>query len=414
MKKAIAPIALILLVFVGGIAAYIASNPGGAPGRKPEGADTKNKPAAKSDKAGEGATFDRKAAAAAAATQEPKADEAPRRPPKKGEVAATPADESRLKPQRRGRFIGETQLPDGVPVPLPELYPFQVVRRTFPDSATMTVELGVKNSSGIQWKSAYVVIRSSQHPISYQFEVNDWQIDEVVGLEYSFPNDERERRLDKLRIIAVMGDKRESALADMLSQSRRKLVEASVSQVGAGERSREGDKLQAPGLLAVLGNAQSRVTGITVQTAVTQNASDIVLNLSAPTENLVSKELILDLRETSEERLAAAQLAREFHQATLSTQDSLARFCAQVSAAPFGKAMEGEAGNELTEARTKLNSLNDLGVKLAMTAQKSKDAEVRRLATLVPSHSNAILAQITDIETRVKKIDPHFRIQEVH
>ena len=411
MKKAIAPVALIALVFVGGIAAYIAKNPGGAAG----GAD---KPAAKPEKAaakpGDAApAFDRKAAAAAqpADNQTAKSEEV-RRPPKKGEVAATPEDSERLRPSRRGRFIGEVKLPDDTAAPLPELYPFQVVRRTFPDADTMTIELAVKNSSGSQWKSAYVVIRSSQYPASYQFEINDWQIDEVVGLEYTFPNSERERRLDKLRIVAVMGDKRDSALADMLSQSRRKLVEAAISSESEGQRQREGDTLQAPGLLAVLAGAQTSVTGISIRTSITRSASEIILPLPAPKENLIERDLLLDLRETSEERLAAAQLVRKFHDASIATQDALAAFCASVSAEPFGKAMEGKAAGHLDEARRGLAQLNQVGVQLAMSTQRSQDAEVKRLGRLVPEHSNVILAQIAEIETQVRKVDPHFRIEE--
>jgi hypothetical protein len=351
--------------------------------------------------------FDRRAAG----QQQPNAQQ--RRPPTRQEAEAQRADEGRLRPTRRGRYIGEVGLSLDTVAPLPELYPFQVVRRTFPDADSLAVELAVKNGSGSQWKTAYVVFRSSQHPVAYQFEINDWQIDEVVGFEYVFPKNELEARFDKLRIVAVMGDRRQSALAEMLSQSRRRVIEVRAGSSTDGVRSRQGDQLRAPGLLSLIGTWQQPVTGITVLASQQANATESVLTVTMPRTGLLSEDFPLEIRETSEERLAASNLARQFHESALGVQTGLKRFCAAVSSAPFSSAMTGAAQEPLAEVRAHLNEFNSLGVRLAMTAQRSTDAEIRGALTLVGAHSDAITEQLDYVEKQIKALDPSFRFQQV-
>jgi len=432
LKQGLLVVALLLLLVVGAAAAYVAFDPVGA-GRliglqkqeqesarsvavAPAGSEGAKTPPARRPATSEGKTASREPAAkpsSGGGASKPSSTGLTRRPPRREEAkaAAASAEETAIKITRKGRYIGPTERAPLHSAPLPEMYPFTVLRRTFPDARRMTVELAVRNSSGVQWRTAYVVIRSTGYEVPQQFEINDWQIDEIVGLDYTFPREEADRRLQELRIVSVSGDQRESALADIFSQSRRKWMEVSSNSRNTKPVARHGDSLSAPGMLALVGRLQQPTTGIAVQMTQQSSPEDLRLLIKVPPALLLSREPEANVRETSEERLAASRLLMRFHESGLAAEKALQEFVEALNQQSFRQAMSGEGGRALAEARRKLKEFNDLGVELATMIQRSKDAEVKKANTVLKDHSAKILGQIEEIQNQVRRVDAHFQVQ---
>lgn len=346
--------------------------------------------------------FDRKSGGTPAAASDG------RRPPKREEKTDTTTDRQVVKVKRKGTFVGVIPATPNEEVPPGELYPFSPIRRTFPDANTMTVELAIKNASGMQWKTAYIALRSARHNETVQFQVSDWQIDEIVGLDYSFPKDEVQNRLFELRVVSVGGDKRESALADRLQQSRRKYVESTAPKP---QRS-TGETLTAVGLLGMMGRMQAPVTGVHIKTAEGRIGSNEPIVIVLSESEKIPADFDVALRETSDERKTVADLAKKFHESAIAVQEGLVNFTAKLGTAPYEDAMKGEAGVALKDTRAKLETFNDVATELATKIQISTDSDIRKLSDLVPSYSRKILGEVSVIESRIQSVDEDFKVQQ--
>lgn len=410
MKKVLSFLALTLLVGVGASAAFIINDPatagralglhpaGKAPARQVAQATTPAKPAATkaAEAAKDGAAADKPAAT--------------KRPPTRAEMEKKAGDAAAVVAARRARLIGPVTQFNSEEAPPADLYPITIVRRTFPDAATMSVEIAVKNLSGNVWRSAYITIKSPKVPEGTLYEIRDWQLDEVVGLEYRFPRGEVQDRMRDLRIVSVSGDRRESALADRIAQSRLKAVGAEDSRMLQGRR-RTGDALAAPGLLAMLGDFQQPVTGIQVSYAEGRAPVARPLSIRIPEEALLTPEPEITLRQTSEERREVVELARAYHQQGIEVQNHLKALVEQINAAPYREAMNAGGKDSLESLRASLKEFNTLGLQLATRTRRSTDADIRSASSVVGATSTKLVRQMEAVEAAIKPVDPAFRIQ---
>ena len=315
-----------------------------------------------------------------------------------------------FKISRKARYVGPLKERVGVKAPPPELYPMTVSSRTFPDANSMTVVLAVQNLSGIQWKTAYVSFRSPKHNMPYQFVIEDWQLDEVIGFEYTFPKNDVEERLTDLRIAGINGDQRESALAEIISQSRRKVVEANAADRGVDSRRRTGDSLSAPGLLGAVGELQEPMTGINVTSSFREAREEKPIEITIPAEALVPAVIPATIRETSQERKEAADMAIAFHTTGLKVQNSIAAFTASLKETIYAEAMKGQAAKDLEVVRGALKEFNSKGIALATTIQKTPDSEIKRLSGTQKLLSGRVMTQVELVENEIRRQDSNFKL----
>lgn len=400
LKNGILVVALIVLLVVAAGGLYVLNDPAaamrlaGIQKAEPPPAAAKPAVAKPAVQGPQSAGFDRKSGGDS-------------KPPSKSEAdAARTKDLDGVLVSRKGRYVGPVTQPGSSEAPLPELYPFSVNRRTYPDEKSITVEVAVKNASGVQWKTAYVAFRAPKSKSTHLFEIRDWQIDETVGFDYSFPRTEVQDRLTDLRIVSVSGEKRQSALADRLQQSRRRFVEIANAS-NASKRRARGETLAAGGLLGALGRMQSPVTGISIQTAELRTLSAKPVTIQIPEEYRVPGVLALGLRETSDERKAVSDLAQKFHVSALAIQDSIDSLGRSLQSQPYDRAANsGPVGT----IRENIKAFNAIGVELATKIQTSTDQEVRKVNTLVLDYSRRVSGQVESVESQVKSSDPGFRL----
>jgi len=357
--------------------------------------------------------FDRKASATEAEAEGGKPDAAaPKRPPTREELEkqAAAATVTGIAISRKARTVGPVTEAGTTEPPLPQLYPFTINKTTFPDSRTVNLEIAIKNQSGVHWETAYVTLRSPRVKEGVLFQVNEWQIDEIVGLDYAFPRAELEDRVKELRVVSVSGKERQSALSQRLSATRREAVE-SVSPKGR-RRGTPGEVLNAPGLLAYVGAFQSPFTGIAVKRTESRAPRTRLVKIVIPEESLLPITLGINLKQTSEERQQVSELAVQFHEAGLAVQESLSRIASTANGKTWQDATAAGLPGDAGKAREQLGGFNQLGVKLSAAVQRSADTEVRRLSTTVIDHSKKILGQIDAVEAGIRPMDPGFSLQK--
>jgi hypothetical protein len=353
-------------------------------------------------------TEEKPAATSAADSRRP-----PRRPPTKEEAAKNTETENRFRYTRKGRYVGPIEeLPAGKP-PRRELYPFNIARRTFPSPGTITVEIAVQNLSGGHWKTAYVAMRADTGQ-PQMFEIVDWGLDEVVGLDYTFPSNEINERIRNLRVVSVSGEQRESALADLLSRSRQRYVEA-LTPEEAEMQYASGGTLSAPGLLGILGSLQSPYTGVRVNIVEPRSAPRKPLVIDLPGNLLLPAELPSELTVPagSDSAKEVQGKVKEFTQQAGMVQDDLRAFLEQLRQSPFEEAMQGGGAASLKQLRETLRKFNASGVELSATVHGSRDPDVRRLTlgNVVTNYSRMIVEQLKFAEQAIRPVDPKFRIQ---
>lgn len=410
MKNLLIVVALMILLGVGAAAAFVINDP----------AETRRLVGLTGETAGEPAPPPRQVAQAPDAPAQPTtppaangAAERPfdrrtadRRPPSRDEAmpdSAIPAVEV----DQYARFVRTDPSPSTQEPPPPELYPYSVNRRTFPDARNISVELAIRNASGSHWETAYVTLRSSGFDEAVVFQVDEWQIDSVVGFEYTFPRNELKARLEGLRVVSVTGKMRPSALAEAFRRDR---IDA-IRQI-SGRRRNAGAILQAPGVLGVLGALQSPFTQIEIRQTAVISPRNRQIALEVPEEFLLPPVLGLTLRQTSEERREVGNLAQRFHEQALTIQDLISQFVLAVNDRTYEEAMAGEAGTIRRSLQEQLQQLNEVGRELAIKALSSQDSEIRKVRDLVTSHSQRINQQIEAVEVGLQEIDPSFRLRQ--
>jgi hypothetical protein len=408
--KSAMPVVLLVLLILGGAAGYVLLDPAGArrflkladkPTAQTAGAAAAAKPAA-----GEPAPVDRRTMGASTA---PGA-----RPPRRQDAAKAQEEVAQIPITRKGRFIGMSNAERGADPPPPEFYPFAIRRREFVDAQTLRVEFAIRNSSGQHWRTAYVVLRPSGTDTGALFQIDDWKMDETVGIDYTFPRAELNERLSELRVVSVSGDRRVSALAELVSQDRRRYIEYAMA-AGArpnATRRRQGDRLNAPGLLALLGELQSPFTGIDVTPVRAVDARTRTIEARIPADRRIPATPALVLRETSEERREAAAALADFHRTARSTDEALEAFAALLrgkTRAVFDDETVRQAHQDL---RRQIKDFNKEGARLARLTRLSRDAEVQKADTVLRDYSGRIISMIEALDAEIRLVEPNFRVQE--
>jgi len=405
VNKVLLTVASIVLIAVAVVSGYVIYDPVSATNALGFGPDSSNQSQDTANRES-GSDFDRKTAAA----KEEEANRPPR-PPARQEIVLDENRQSAIDIDRKGRYVGPVNSTNSSTIPHPELYPLEPNRITDVDEYTKNVEFAIKNESGTHWKVAYVALRSSRYPVPQLFEIQDWRIGEIVGLDYTFPEDELAERMTELRVISVTGEQRRSALAQFVSQSRRRYVDTlSRDQVNLAIR-RDGDILNAPGLLAFFGNLQEPFTGIDVQTVEVKLTTPRVDPVKFPEEKLIPKELPVQIKESSAERKEASDYMQEFHQLGFRAQGQLQEFIDSVSSGEYQETMNQDARDRLDEIRLVLSQFNRTGQQLAMTVQRSTDPELKKAQGVLKDYSEKIRYQIAQIDSAIQRVDKSFRVQ---
>lgn len=421
VNKTLSLLLLVVLLIVGLAAGYVVNDPAATKsllgmsqaqaqetgpaaaeqGPRAENAAAETEPA-QGEKPADG--FDRKASG--------QADKRPegRRPPTREEFEKRMVEDlPQIETTRKAREVGSVDDVPATEPPAPESYPIDIIRRTYPDARSMTVEIAIKNASGTHWKTAYVTLRSPQFEGGQLFEIDDWRIDEVVSLDYTFPRGEVDDRIKFLRVAAVNGNERESALANLLAANRQRLIE----KTGGGDplQARRGDVLSAPGLLSYLGNFQQPFTGIKITTTDMRAAPKKHLDIVIPQDQMLPETFQTPVRETSEERREVANMTEEFHKSGLKVQQAIKDFVAAVDASSYEEAIKGEAAGALNRLRSGLAEFNEIGVALATRVQRSSDPEIKQVRGIVIDYSGKIVSQVKALEESIHTIDERFRVE---
>jgi hypothetical protein len=398
VKTVLQALSFVFLLFVAVAALFVINDPAYAQKLTGLGPEEESAPAVAQAKP----AFDRKAAAAEE-----------QRPPTREELEASMEEEKGGIPVGRyGRFVGPVSREKigSIEAPPAALYPFTINRRTFPDATSISVEIAIKNLSGTHWETGYVTLRSPRTNDAALFQIDEWRIDEVVGLPYVFPRGELEARIRDLRVVAVSGKERQSALSRRLTDSRREVL-ASTETLGKRRRA-SGDALRAPGLLAILGGIQTPYTGVQIIEADLKPAQAQTIKLQIPEEELLPITLGVNIRQTSEERKNIAELAQKYHDIALEAQEIIGKIAGEVNGKPAGEAMAQPSLQMVPDLRNHMKELHNLGVEISRQSLRSQDTEIQRLKEVVLEHARKLNLQVLRIEAALQSVDPSFRVRE--
>jgi hypothetical protein len=340
-----------------------------------------------------------------------KASTKPIKPPSREEFEKQRLDQpAALEISRKGRYVGPRKENGTINPPPPELYPMEINRRTYPDANSITIEFAIKNASGVHWKSAYISLRAPLRKQEELFEISDWKIDEVVGLDYTFAKNETELRLKGMRVVSVDGDVRQSALARRIEEDRLKALNSNTEETRP--RPRQGDALTAPGLLGLMGQFQQPFSGITVIPTKFKAPEKQLIPVELPPDQLLSQEMDFDLRETSDERHEVRELLDIYHQDALAVQSKIIELSELLKTTPYQDLMKSQGNELVTEIQGKLSNFNKSGHNLGLRIAHSNDDEVQRTSKVLLDIASHINAQIETVETAVKAYDSSFQLQD--
>lgn len=398
MKTFLSVISILVLIVVALAALFVINDPAYA--QRLVGGEEQAAPPPRVQVADAQPAFDRRAAAAES------------RPPTREELEAQMEEErGAIQIQRFGRFVGPVTRDriGALEAPPAQLYPFTINRRTFPDAASISVQIAIRNLSGKHWETAYVTLRAPRTEDAVLFQIDEWRIDEIVGLEYVFPRHELEARVRDLRVVAVSGKERESALSRRLSDSRREVVQ--TTQTLGKRRRASGESLRAPGLLAALATWQSPYTGIQIVQGEMRQVQAQALRVEIPEDELLSLTLGMNIRQTSEERKAVAERVQRYHDLSIETQEILVRMASELNGKPAAAALSQPSMARVPDVQQNLLELHNLGTEITRMTLRTKDSEVERVKEVVIGHAQKINLQVLRIEAAVQGADPSFRIR---
>ncbi|MBI5154059.1 hypothetical protein HZA57_02385 [Candidatus Poribacteria bacterium] len=339
-----------------------------------------------------------------------------RRPPKKAPAASKePTEESirKIEPSVTAKYVGTASDVVATDAPIPELYPFAVRRRTFPNADEMEVEILIQNLSGYFWSKAFVVLKSPDFPKAEVFEIADWGIDQVALVPYRFPKDETQARLRLLRIARVSGEKKESALAGMVGEKRGSVA----GEFGTKETTLQPRRapLEQPGLLGLWARASTAVQtseqpAVTAEAAAKPKPAMSSFAIALPEASLIPEELPVVLPALTAERRTARDLLDSSHASARAAQKEIGDFVKLVNEQGFKKAMEGDGPARIEALRAHLRQFEDQGLKLAALMAKTQDEQISNLEWHVNKMADSLILQIDTVNGEVRKIEPTFSL----
>ncbi len=269
--------------------------------------------------------------------------------------------------------------------PAPELYPFRVDRRRFPDDTNIQLEMSVQNASGFYWEDATIVFKSPGFPRAVAFHVGTWRIDQVAKVTYEFPQRELQERVELLRIVAVTGKRTESSLAAHMGKRRAEMAEmyGSKEQIEIGQIDVSPETGEASEFRVIVPAAFEGV-----------NTDIDLANLPDTPQGARAKELI-----------AAAGAS------ATSVADSILLLVEKVNADGYESAMaDEESATLLATALKSKGEFEKAGMDLALLCSRTGDESVRGLAPALNQLSDDLFLLIDSVEKQLQVIDPEFSL----
>ncbi len=272
--------------------------------------------------------------------------------------------------------------------PAPELYPFRVDRRRFPDDTSIQVELSVQNASGYYWQDATIVMKSPGFPRAVGFEVGKWRIDQVARLTYEFPRSEVGARLELLRVVAVSGKRIESSLASHMGQRRAEMAEL----YGSGEEIEVG----------------SIDTSIETKDAVQSRKFEIVLP-----ESFDGIRMNAGLRELPDtpDAARAIELLSEASGAADAAVETIQDLVGKINETGYEETMTQGGQTLIDQAIESKAAFEKSGIDLALLFSRTEDESVRNLAPALNSMSDDLFLLIDAVERQIRVKDPEFSLE---
>lgn len=437
MKKILQLIALIILLTIGGGATFAIAFPGDAKAhlrtgarallapKKSEEPPPRRVAAAKSpadaDDSKQGNNSP-KAGPPPRGSSKPSASP-PRRPPSRSEVEARQRlDAVRgkevVEPTRRALMLGPSPDPITTDPPPPQLYPFSVARRVFPTSDMIRVELNIKNASGIFWSTAYIAMRSQDSSKNIVFRIDDWRIDEVIGLDYTFPKDELESRLSGLRVARVSGIKRESALSEIVGDMRASFAGGKTSAQAARNRTNSSSSddantyasVKVPGLLGVINSVRAPLIGMNVEITASDAAMTSQIPLALPMELMLPEVIDVGLLADTPMRSQAIVHFDSAIKEARSVQASLIELITVLSTKAYRDANEKEIPAIRASIRKSLDKYNKESIDLAVLSKSARDPKISEAETMLTGVADRVVKQVASLEKQIRRLDPKFKL----
>lgn len=346
-----------------------------------------------------------------------------KKPPTKQEMEAKKrmeANRGKLEeePTRRALSLGASPDPINTPPPAAELYPFKVSRRTFPTPDLIRLELNIKNASGTFWQTAYVALRGADPAKTVVFRVDDWRIDEVVGLDYTFPKEELESRVKDLRVARVTGIKRESALSDLVGDIRSSVVgDTSRGGTTGGKTTtttvpdgRTYASVEVPGLLGLLASVRGPSAGLDVRVSSSGGAIKDQIPLAIPLEHMLPQTLDIGLFADTPARTEARKLLDEAFAEGQKVQSQLGELIKVLANTPYEEAQKSDIPAIKAKIAESLATFDKKSLDLAVLANKVKDPKVSDAEAAARGMADKLVKMLTSIEKQVQKLDARFKL----
>jgi len=347
----------------------------------------------------------------------------PRRPPTRSEIEARQRLEAVrgkevAEPTRRAHMLGPSQDPITNEPPPPSIYPFSVARRLFPTSDMIRIEMNIKNGSGIFWSTAYIAMRAQDSSKTVVFRIDDWRIDEVIGLDYTFPKDELESRLGGLRVARVSGIKRESALSEIVGDARVKFAGGKTGSESGSNRTnstspddqRTFASVKVPGLLGMINSVRAPLIGMSVEVTSSDAAMTTQVPLAVPMELLLPDKIDVGLlADTPMRSKAVVHFDAAIVEARI-VQSSLSELISVLSSKPYGEAKKSDIPAIRSKIQQSLEKYNKESINLAVISKSARDPKISEAETMLAGVADRVVKQIDALEKQIRRVDSKFEL----
>ncbi len=261
-----------------------------------------------------------------------------------------------------------------------------------------------------------MALRGADPAKTVVFRVDDWRIDEVVGLDYTFPKDELEPRVKDLRVARVTGIKRESALSDLVGDIRSSVVgDTSRPATSPGRTTTPADgvtyaSVEVPGLLGLIASVRGPSVGLDVRVASTGGAIKDQIPLAIPLEHMLPEKLDIALFSDTPSRAEALKLLNEAFAEAQEVQAQLGEIVKVLSNTPYEEAQKSAIPAIKSKMNAKLSAFDKKSLDLAVLANKVKDPKVSDAEAAARGIADKLVKMITSVEKQVQKLDGRFKL----
>lgn len=342
----------------------------------------------------------RKATASAAGTSTV-ADTASAPPPREAlpPTRAEAAAEEDLVHTVEARQLGPSTAPIKDEPPPTMLYPFQPIRRTFPDERNIEVEFLIQNKSQRFWSPANVAMRSPGFPRSEVFRIEKWRFDEIALIRYRFPKAELESRLKELRVVAVTGETIDTPGG---SQS----ADARVNMLRSLSASRGGDR----GLMAIMQGASAAMAGDKDLAA--ENPDLVLDGITVTVQGFDGFPATWEpaFEASTPERQELARQMGESHALALTIKDDLQALAKMLGEQGYRRTIAGEGAQIVVRVNESRRKFEEVVTKANLALSRTRDAELRKAQPELDRWVDAVVQGLEGVSAQVKLVDPKFTI----